>query len=114
MIYDPVGGVYAEAALRAIAWEGRFLVIGFAAGEIPKIPLNLLLLKSCDLLGVFWGEFVRRAPEKQRANMQEILALAHAGKISAHVDAVYPLERAAEALNALANRKVKGKVVLKP
>ncbi len=101
-------------ALRSIAWEGRFLVVGFAAGEIPKIPLNLLLLKGCDVLGVFWGEFLRRTPEKQKANMEEILSLARAGKISAHVDAVYPLERAAEALNALANRKVKGKVVLKP
>ena len=114
VIYDPVGGAYAEAAVRALAWQGRFLVIGFAAGEIPKIPLNLLLLKECDLLGVFWGEFVRRRPEKQKANMQEILSLARAGKISAHVDAVYPLERAAEALNALATRKVKGKIVLKP
>lgn len=114
VIYDPVGGAYAEAALRSIAWEGRFLVVGFAAGEIPKIPLNLLLLKGCDVLGVFWGEFIRRTPEKQKANMEEILSLARAGTISAHVDAVYPLERAVEALNALANRKVKGKVVLKP
>lgn len=114
VIYDPVGGAYAEAALRSIAWEGRFLVVGFAAGEIPKIPLNLLLLKGCDVLGIFWGEFLRRTPEKQKANMQEILSFARAGTISAHVDAVYPLERAVEALNALANRKVKGKVVLKP
>ena len=114
VIYDPVGGPYTEAALRAIAWGGRFLVIGFAAGDIPKIPLNLLLFKACDLLGVYWGEFIRRAPEMHRANMAEILALARDGKISAHVDAVYPLERAAEAFHAIAERKVKGKVVLKP
>jgi NADPH2:quinone reductase len=114
VIYDPVGGPYAEAALRSIAWQGRFLVVGFAAGEIPKIPLNLLLLKGCDVLGVFWGEFIRRAPETQRANMAEVLALARDGKISAHVDAVYPLERWSEAFHAIAGRKVKGKVVLKP
>ncbi len=114
VIYDPVGGVYAEAALRAIAWQGRFLVIGFASGEIPKIPLNLLLLKSTDLLGVFWGEFIRRNPDAHRANMAEILSLARKAKISAHVDAVYPLERAAEAFEAIAQRKAKGKIVLKP
>jgi NADPH2:quinone reductase len=114
VIYDPVGGPYAEAALRSIAWQGRFLVVGFAAGEIPKIPLNLMLLKGCDVLGVFWGEFIRRAPEMQRANMAEIIALARDGKISAHVDAAYPLERWAEAFHAIAGRKVKGKVVLKP
>jgi NADPH2:quinone reductase len=114
VIYDPVGGPYAEAALRAIAWQGRFLVVGFASGEIPKIPLNLPLLKESELLGVFWGEFIRRAPETQRANMAEILSLARDGKISAHVDAVYPLERWAEAFHAIAERKVKGKVVLRP
>jgi NADPH2:quinone reductase len=114
VVYDPVGGAYAEAALRAVAWAGRFLVIGFASGEIPKIPLNLLLLKSIDLLGVFWGEYIRRNPATHRANMAEILSLAQAGKISAHVDAVYPLERAAEAFEAIAQRKAKGKILLKP
>jgi NADPH2:quinone reductase len=114
VIYDPVGGPYAEAALRSTAWEGRFLVIGFAAGDIPKIPLNLPLLRGCDIVGVFWGEFARREPEKNRANMTEILAMAREERISAHVDAVYPLARWVDAFRAISERKAKGKVVLRP
>jgi NADPH2:quinone reductase len=114
VIYDPVGGPYAEPALRAIAWQGRFLVIGFAAGEIPKIPLNLALLKGCDIVGVFWGAFIERDPGGHRANTRQILDWAGSGKLSAHVQAIYPLADAASALKALAARKVMGKIVLRP
>jgi len=114
VVYDPVGGDYAEAALRSIAWNGRFLVIGFAAGAIPKLPLNLVLLKGCDVRGVFWGQFTERFPEKHRANMAEVLQWASEGKLSAHVHGVYPLEQIADALKALANREAKGKILLRP
>jgi NADPH2:quinone reductase len=114
VIYDPVGGPYAEAALRSIAWQGRFLVIGFAAGEIPKIPLNLALLKGCDIVGVFWGAFIERDPKGHQANMADLVRWAAEGKLSAHVHAVYRLEQTREALEAIAGRKVMGKVILKP
>jgi NADPH2:quinone reductase len=114
VIYDPVGGPYAEPALRAIAWKGRFLVVGFAAGEIPKIPLNLALLKGCDIVGVFWGAFVERDPDGHRANTRQIMNWCVEGKLSAHVQAIYPLNEAATALKALATRKVMGKVLLRP
>jgi NADPH2:quinone reductase len=114
VIYDPVGGPYAEAALRSIAWEGRFLVIGFAAGEIPKIPLNLALLKGCDIVGVFWGAFIERDPKGQQANMAELVRYAAEGKISAHVHATYPLKETPAALKAIAARQVMGKVILRP
>jgi NADPH:quinone reductase len=114
VVYDPVGGPYAEPALRSTAWEGRFLVIGFAAGEIPKIPLNLALLKGCEIVGVFWGEFIRRNPGRLRAQIKELLNWVNEGRLSAHVDATYPFERAAEAFAAIGARKIKGKVLLKP
>ncbi len=114
VIYDPVGGPYAESALRAIAWQGRFLVIGFAAGEIPKIPLNLALLKGCDIVGVFWGAFIERDPKAHQANMDELVRWASEGKISAHVHGVYPLGETPQALQAIADRKVMGKVILRP
>lgn len=113
VIYDPVGGSYAEAALRAIAWQGRFLVVGFAAGEIPKLPLNLVLLKGCDVLGVFWGAFTERDPAGHRANVAQLLQWCADGKLSAHVHAAYPLEQTAEALKVLAERKAMGKVILR-
>ncbi len=113
-LYDTVGGALAEPALRSMGWEGRYLVVGFADGEIPKIPLNLLLLKGCDLRGVFWGDFVRRDPAGHRANMERLLAWAVAGQIRAHVHGAYPLEQAADALALIAERKVQGKVVLVP
>lgn len=113
VVYDPVGGPYAEPALRSLAWEGRFLVIGFAAGEIPKLPLNLVLLKSCDIRGVFWGAWTARDPEAHRANMEQLLAWCAEGKISSHVHAVYPLAQAAAALKEIAGRRVMGKVLLK-
>ncbi|MFN3658240.1 MAG: NADPH:quinone oxidoreductase family protein [Pseudolabrys sp.] len=114
VIYDPVGGPYAEAALRSIAWEGRFLVVGFAAGEIPKLPLNLVLLKGCDVRGVFWGSWVTRDLEGHRANTAQLVQWCVEGKLSSHVHAVYPLAEAAAALKAIAARQVMGKVILRP
>lgn len=114
VIYDPVGGPYAESALRAIAWEGRFLVVGFAAGEIPKLPLNLVLLKSCDVIGVFWGAFTEREPETQAKNMGQIVRWCADGKLSAHVHAVYPLSETPQALKDIAARKVMGKAIIRP
>ncbi len=112
VVFDPVGGKYAEPALRGMAWKGRYLVVGFAAGEIPKIPLNLALLKGCSIVGVFWGEFARREREQNAANLKELTAWLRAKKIKPLVSATYPLERAADALNDMMNRKVQGKVVL--
>jgi len=114
VIYDPIGGRYAEAALRAIAWQGRFLVVGFAAGDIPKLPLNLVLLKSCDIRGVFWGSWTDREPAAHRANMADLVRWCADGKISGHVHAAYPLADAARALDDIAARRVMGKVVLRP
>lgn len=114
VIYDPVGGAYAEAALRSIAWYGRFLVVGFAAGEIPKLPLNLVLLKGCDVVGVFWGSWIERDKTGHRANTEQLLQWCAEGKLSSHVHAVYPLNEAADALKAIAARKVMGKVILRP
>jgi NADPH2:quinone reductase len=114
VVYDPVGGAYTEAAVRALDWGGRLLVVGFAAGEIPKLPLNLALLKSIDIRGVFWGAWSRREPAAHQANMAELVAWAAAKKLSAHVHATYPLAETAAALTAIANRQVMGKVVLRP
>jgi len=109
---DPVGGKHSEPAVRAMAWKGRYLVVGFASGEIPKIPLNLTLLKGCAIVGVFWGEFARRERDLNAANLKELTAWLRAKKIRPLVSASYPLERAADALNDMMNRKVQGKVVL--
>jgi NADPH:quinone reductase len=114
VIYDPVGGAYAEAALRSIAWQGRFLVIGFAAGDIPKLPLNLVLLKGCDVLGVFWGSFVQRDLDGHRANTKQLLEWCAQGKLSSHIHARYPLADGPAALKAIAARQVMGKVILNP
>ena len=105
---------FAEAALRAIAWQGRFLVVGFASGEIPKLPLNLPLLKGCEVVGVFWGAFTEREPKAQAANMAQVVRWGGEGKLSAHVHAVYPLAATAQALKDIAARKVMGKAVLHP
>ncbi len=112
VVYDPVGGPYSEPALRDMAWKGRFLVVGFAAGDIPKVPLNLTLLKGCSIVGVFWGSFTKNEPERNRENNWELMAMYAAGKIKPHIHATYPLERAAEALNEVLNKRVTGKVVL--
>ena len=111
VIYDPVGGDYAEPALRSIAWEGRYLVVGFPAG-IPKLPLNLTLLKSCDVCGVFWGAFAARDPKANAAHVATLFRLWDEGKIGPKVSATYPLERGGEAIAALAARAVIGKVVV--
>ena len=114
VVYDPVGGDLAEEAVRGTAWEGRFLVIGFASGTIPKIPLNLALLKGCSLVGVFWGSFLQRTPEHHATNMAMILNWVNEGKIKPHIDSTYSLEEVPKALQALAERKVMGKVIVKP
>ena len=112
VIYDPVGGKYAELALRAIAWEGRYLVVGFAAGEIPKVPLNLVLLKSCDVRGVAWGAWNERKPEDHRAIVAQLMQWCVEGKLKVHIHAEFPLEKTADALKVLADRKAMGKVIL--
>lgn len=112
VVYDPVGGPYSEPALRDMAWNGRFLVVGFAAGDIPKVPLNLPLLKGCSIVGVFWGAFTRTEAQRNRRNNEELMQLYLAGKVKPHIHATYPLERAAEALNEVLYKRVSGKVVL--
>ncbi len=114
VVYDPVGGDYSEAALRSMAWRGRFLVVGFANGEIPKIPLNLTLLKGCSIVGVFWGEFVRREPRSNAKDLMELVTMMQAGTIKPLVSARYSFAEAADALNAVMQRKVTGKIVLVP
>jgi NADPH2:quinone reductase len=111
LVYDPVGGDYTEAALRAIAWEGRLLVVGFPAG-IPRLPLNLTLLKSCDVRGVFWGAFAARDPQASARHMQHLLALWDEGRITPRVSRTWPLERGAEAIAAMAARQAIGKLVV--
>jgi NADPH2:quinone reductase len=112
VVYDPVGGNLAEPAVRSLAWNGRFLVIGFAAGDIPSIPLNLPLLKGASIVGVFWGAFVGRQPADNAHNLAELSRLWAEGRLHPLVSRTYPLEEAPRALNDMANRRVTGKVVL--
>jgi NADPH:quinone reductase len=112
VIYDPVGGPYSEPAFRSIAWRGRHLVVGFAAGEIPKLPLNLALLKGASVVGVFWGDFARREPARFAESVKQLTKWYAEGRLKPHVSQTFPLEKAAEALKAMAARQVKGKVVL--
>jgi NADPH2:quinone reductase len=112
VVYDPVGGPYSEPALRDMAWNGRFLVVGFAAGEIPKVALNLVLLKGCAIVGVFWGAFTRAEPQRSRRNNEELMQLYLEGKVKPHIHATYPLAEAAKALNEVLYKRVSGKVVL--
>ncbi len=112
VIFDPVGGSYSEPALRSMAWKGRFLVVGFAGGEIPRIPLNLTLLKGCSIVGVFWGAFTEREPQHNKENLAELMSWLSQGILKPHISATYPLERAADALYDMLNRKVLGKAVL--
>lgn len=112
--YDPVGGDLSEPALRSMAWDGRFLVVGFAAGDIPKVPLNLPLLKGCSVVGVFWGAFTGKEPERNQANIAELLGWLAEGKLDPHVSATYPLDQAVQAINDLAERRATGKVVVTP
>ena len=114
VIYDPVGDKYAEPALRSIAWKGRYLVVGFAAGDIPKFPLNLPLLKGCSIIGVFWGGFFRNEPEQNAINFQTIVKWFQEGKLETKIHKKYKLEQVAEAMNAMTNKEVMGKIVLVP
>ena len=111
IVYDPVGGDYAEPALRSIAWEGRYLVVGFPAG-IPKLPLNLTLLKSCDVCGVFWGAFAARDPKANAAHIETLFRLWREGKIAPKVSRTWPLEQGGEAIAHMAARKAVGKLVV--
>ena len=112
VVCDPVGGPYTEPALRSLAWRGRLLVVGFAAGEIPKIPLNLVLLKGCAIVGVFWGDFMRREPVLFNDSVRTLCAWYGEGKLRPHISAILPMERVAEALQKMASRQVTGKIVL--
>ena len=112
VIYDPVGGHFSELALRAIAWRGRHLVIGFANGEIPKIPINLTLLKGASIVGVFWGAFAQKEPKKSLENIQQLLTWFVKGDVKPHIDKTYSLQDAPNALEDMMQRKVKGKIVI--
>lgn len=112
VVYDPVGGPHSEMALRSTAWRGRFLVVGFASGDIPKIALNLVLLKGCSIVGVFWGEFQRREPDRFAEIIGQLGRWYQSGKLKPYVSETLPLDRAAEALALMENRQVKGKLVL--
>ncbi len=114
VIYDPVGGEYSEAAFRSIAWRGRYLVVGFANGEIPKLPLNLMLLKGASVVGVFWGEFAKREPKANAQATRQLMSWLADGTIKPHISARYALADTAQALNDMAARKVTGKVVIVP
>jgi NADPH2:quinone reductase len=112
VVYDPVGGRFSGPALRSIAWSGRYLVIGFAAGEIPKLPLNLPLLKGCSVVGVFWGAFVQHEPERANANATELVGMLGDGRLQPHVSATFPLAEGGQAIRHLADRKAEGRVVV--
>ena len=112
VVYDAVGGPYSEPAFRSLAWRGRHLVVGFAAGEIPKLPLNLALLKGASLVGVFWGDFARREPRALAASLGQLARWYGEGKLRPHVSQTLPLEQAPQAIRLLASRQAKGKVVL--
>jgi len=114
VIYDPVGGVYAEPAFRSIGWRGRYLVVGFANGEIPKLPLNLTLLKGASIVGVFWGDFARREPQNNAAAFAQMLGWIGEGKLKPYVSKRYRLDDTAQALKDMASRQVTGKIVIEP
>ncbi|CAN7360170.1 NADPH:quinone oxidoreductase family protein [Trinickia sp. LjRoot230] len=114
VVYDPVGGAYAEPAFRSIAWRGRYLVVGFAAGDIPRLPLNLALLKGASLVGVFWGEFAQREPQRNHAAFETLMRWLREGKLRPHISARYTLDETPQALEAMASRRVTGKVIITP
>lgn len=114
VVYDPVGGAYAEPAFRSIAWRGRYLVVGFAAGDIPRLPLNLALLKGASLVGVFWGEFAQREPQRNHAAFETLVRWLREGKLRPHISARYTLDETPQALEAMASRRVTGKVIITP
>ena len=112
VVYDPVGGIYSEAALRGIAWNGRFLVVGFATGSIPKIPLSIPLLKGGSVVGVFWGAFAMKNPKANMQNTRTLMQWHSEGKLKPHIHAVYDLAETSKALEEMTNRKVKGKLII--
>jgi NADPH2:quinone reductase len=114
VVYDPVGGALTELAVRGMAWQGRYLVVGFASGEIPKLPLNLVLLKGCQIVGVFWGSFAMREPARNRAHADQVFSWVAERKLNPAIDAALPFTEAAEALARIERRQVKGKLVLVP
>jgi NADPH2:quinone reductase len=114
LVFDCIGGPYAEPALRGMDWGGRYLVIGFAAGEIPKIPLNLVMLKACALIGVFWGRHVKRNPGAFKSQMTRLVDWCAKGEIRPHIDHVFPLEKTADAIRMIEKRQIKGKIIVKP
>ena len=114
IVYDCVGDKYAEPAIRALNWDGRYLVVGFAGGQIPKIPLNLLLLKNSSLVGVFWGAHAARDPEENRANLRQLIGWVAEGKLKPHIHKIFPLAQTADAIRELDRRASTGKVIIKP
>jgi NADPH2:quinone reductase len=114
VVFDPVGGAFTEAALRNCAWRGRHLVIGFANGQIPRLPANLLLLKGCSLIGVFWGRYVKSEPAAWARDLATLFLWLRQGRLRPHIAGCYPLERGAEALAALLGRRACGKLVITP
>lgn len=114
VVVDPVGGDYAEQALRSMAWRGRYLVVGFTDGQIPRLPLNLVLLKGCAIVGVFWGDFIRREPQAAGNDLRDLVELLHQGKIKPLISGRYSLERATEAIVELSRRRAQGKLIVLP
>jgi NADPH2:quinone reductase len=113
VIFDPVGGSLAERAIRAMAWKGRYLVIGFAAGAIPSLPLNLTLVKGCSIVGVFWGNFAKVEPQENARNTEQLIAWYREGKIRPRITLIEGLDRAVEGLRQIADRKAVGKLVVR-
>jgi NADPH2:quinone reductase len=111
---DPVGGDYAEQALRSMAWRGRHLVVGFTDGQIPRLPLNLVLLKGCAIVGVFWGDFIRREPKAAQTDLRDLVDLLRQGKITPLISGRYSLEQGAQAILELSQRRAQGKLIVLP
>jgi NADPH2:quinone reductase len=114
VVMDPVGGDYAEAALRSMAWRGRYLVVGFTDGQIPRLPLNLVLLKGCAIVGVFWGDFVAREPQAAQTDLQDLVAMLARGQIQPLISARYSLQDASKAILELSQRRAQGKLIVLP
>ena len=114
VVMDPVGGDYAEQALRSMAWRGRYLVVGFTDGQIPRLPLNLVLLKGCAIVGVFWGDFIRREPKAAQVDLRDLMQMLEQGKIKPLISGRYSLEQAPQAILELSQRRAQGKLIVLP
>ena len=114
VVMDPVGGDYAEQALRSMAWRGRYLVVGFTDGQIPRLPLNLVLLKGCAIVGVFWGDFIRREPKAAQVYLCDLMQMLEQGKIKPLISGRYSLEQAPQAILELSQRRAQGKLIVLP